>query len=233
MPTNDQTILQLEQYFKFIQTAQNQLAELRPEHYFDVVSYEDERRRLQQDIREYRKKQVAALEILDRYPQRHHLRHFDKLPQFHQDGAYDASVFIMTKFPEGASAEASQLQKVITALEQGIKARGYVPRIAQGPGYHRWLFDNVELFLLGCARGIAIVEDKYLPELNPNVALEWGWMTGMCLDVIFLREKAFEHDRADWTGLRNGEFEWDTPESGITTALGNFLPQRAHAAGQP
>jgi hypothetical protein len=231
VPTVDQTILQLEQYFKFIQTAQTQLAELRPEHYFDVASYEEERRRLQQDIREYRKKQVAALEMLERYPQRHHLRHFEKLSQFHQGGNYDASVFIMTKFPEGAAAEATQLQKVIDALEQGIKARGYVPRIASGPGYHRWLFDNVELFLLGCSHGVAIVEDKYLPELNPNVALEWGWMTGMGRDVLFLREKTFKHDRADWSGLRNAEFEWAYPEAGITAALGNFLPQRAQAAG--
>ncbi len=92
--------------------------------------------------------------------------------------------------------------------------------------YTRWLFGNVELFLLGCARGIAIVEDKYIPELNPNVAIEWGWMTAMGRDVLYLREEGFKHDRADWSGLVNYTFEWDKPKQGIEDAVNKFLPIR-------
>jgi len=84
----------------------------------------------------------------------------------------------------------------------------------------------MELYLLGCARGVAIVEGKYLPELNPNVALEWGWMTGMGREVLFLRESSFKHDRADWGGLLSSSFEWDNCEPAISTAIRGVLPQR-------
>jgi hypothetical protein len=46
--------------------------------------------------------------------------------------------------------------------------------VVKSPSRHEQLWDNVELYLLGCRRGIAIVEDKYLPELNPNVAMDWA-----------------------------------------------------------
>lgn len=71
-----------------------------------------------------------------------------------------------------------QLEAVIQAVRDAVEGCGYIPRIARDNQYHPILWDNVELYLLGCRRGIAIVEDKYLPELNPNVAMEWGWMRG-------------------------------------------------------
>jgi hypothetical protein len=223
MPTYDQTVTQLEQFFKFIQTAQTQLSELRRETYLDDDMYENERRRLQEDIRSSRRKLVTVLEILDRYPPRHHLRHFERLPLFHQTAAYEKSVFIMTKFPDPADPKGAQLQAVIDAVQEEVKQRGFTPRLAQGQPYYRWLFDNVEIYLLGCARGVAIVEDQYLPELNPNVALEWGWMTGMGRQVLFLREKAFQHARADWAGLLSAEFEWKDPRPGVSAAMATFL----------
>lgn len=108
MPTFDQTVTQLEQFFKFIQTAQTQLSELRREHYLDDDMYEGERRRLQEDIRNYRRKLVGVLELLDRYPPRHHSRHSDRLSQFHQIAGYEKSVFIMTKFPDAADPKGVQ-----------------------------------------------------------------------------------------------------------------------------
>jgi hypothetical protein len=228
MPTIDDTITLLERTFRFIQTAQKELDVLK--HYEKQPWYEDERSRLEGEVRNHNKTLVTALETFDRYPGRHS-RHFDKLPQFHQKGTYDASVFIMTKFPDGPSPEAVQLHNIIEAVKAEVQGRGYIPRIAQGPAYHRWLFDNVELFLLGCARGVAIVEDKYLPELNPNVAMEWGWMTGMGRQVLFLREEKFEHVRADWSGLLNAPFDWKDPGPGIAAGLGDFLPVRAAAGG--
>ena len=74
--------------------------------------------------------------------------------------------------------------------------------------------------------GIAIVEDKYIPELNPNVAIEWGWMTGMGREVLYLREEGFDHERADWSGLINYTFEWKDPKKGIESAVTKFLPKR-------
>jgi hypothetical protein len=76
---------------------------------------------------------------------------------------------------------------------------------------------------LGCCRGIAIVEDRYRPELNPNVAMEWGWMKGMGKSVLFLMEETFQHNRADWHGLIAKSFKWDKPKPGICGAIKAFL----------
>jgi hypothetical protein len=86
-----------------------------------------------------------------------------------------------------------QLEAVIQAARDAVQGCGYVSRVAKDIEYHGLLWDNVELFLLGCKRGIAILEDKFLPELNPNVAMEWGWMRGMGL---YLVEKDFKSPRA-------------------------------------
>jgi hypothetical protein len=77
--------------------------------------------------------------------------------------------------------------------------------------------------LLGCKRGIAIVEDKYLPELNPNVAMEWGWMRGMGRNVLYLVEKEFKRQRADWGGLIEAPFDWANPKLGIEKGVRDWL----------
>jgi len=225
MPEIEPTLTQLEQFFRFIQTAQTQLAELRRENYLDDEMYEQQRITFAQQIRAYRNQMAGVLTLLCRYPPQHD-RHFRRLAEFHKEGSFEQSVFIMTKFPDGADPESARLSTLIDIVKNAVTARGYIPRIALGQNYHRWLFDNVELFLLGCARGVAIVEDKYLPELNPNVALEWGWMVGMGRDVLFLREQGFTHARADWAGLITATFDWMDPQPGVSAAMTTFLPQK-------
>jgi len=106
-----------------------------------------------------------------------------------------------------------------------VNACGYTPRIAKRTTYHDWLWDNVELYLLACSRGIAIVEDKYRPELNPNVAMEWGWMRAMGKPVLFLAEQSFAHGRADWDGLIKHRFDWLDPARGTKEAIESWLPR--------
>jgi nucleoside 2-deoxyribosyltransferase len=81
------------------------------------------------------------------------------------------------------------------------------------------VWSNVELYLLGCRYGVAIVEGRYKPELNPNVAMEWGWMRGLGKDVLFLVEKrAHKYVRADWSGLIRQEFSWNAPRQTCSTS---------------
>ena len=156
-----------------------------------------------------------------------HSRHFAKLDTFHSVATFHTSVFIMTKFPEGDSEADAGLTNIINTVSKAIKLSGYYPRIASESDYHQILWDNVELYLLGCGRGIAIVEDKYKPELNPNVAMEWGWMRGMGKDVLFLVEDGFKHHRADWSGLMEHRFAWENPEEGILPAVSKWLTGKA------
>src|SRR5207244_2650331 len=145
-------------------------------------------------------------ELID-FPPRH-LRHFPLLARFWQDGSYDRSVFLMTKFPDPADGKALELQRVIEAVSNSIEGAGFIPRIARSPSnYHPGLWDNVELHLLGCRQGVAIVEDRYLSELNPNVAMEWGWMRSMGKPVLFLLENGFSHFRADLGDLASARLD--------------------------
>jgi hypothetical protein len=154
-----------------------------------------------------------------------HVRHAPLLADFAKQGDYDKSVFIMTKFPDPKNPGVTdpELKKVVDVVRAAVSAKGYVPRVANDYSFHPQLWDNVELHLLCCRQGIAIVEDKVLPELNPNVAMEWGWMRGIGRRVLYLVEKDFKKARADWSGLIESPFDWSDPAPGIDTAVKNFL----------
>jgi hypothetical protein len=224
MPTIKEAVLELEEYFKQIQGFEALKAQLRRESFRDEERYEARKRSYDDEVRKCRREMETILKELDRMPERHHLRHWSKIQEFWQVGKFEESVFIMTKYPDQKDGErATQLQKVIDIVSSGISARGFRPRMASDQVLQRWLWDNVELYLFGCARGVAIVEDRYLKELNPNVAMEWGWMTAMGRDVLFLREASFTHARADWKGLNEFTFDWTDPSAGVNAALDQFL----------
>ena len=132
----------------------------------------------------------------------------------------------MTKFPDEDSVAAIdvELKAVIAEVKAAVDSTNrYTARIASEREYHPLLWDNTELFLLGSKRGIAIVEDKYRPELNPNVAMEWGWLRAMGRRVLYLMEKDFDQSRADWSGLLKKQFDWADPKPGIEAAVQEFL----------
>jgi hypothetical protein len=160
-----------------------------------------------------------------RFPPSHFADHAEKLREFFEAGSYEKSVFIMTKFPESDVGDDAKLKAIIDEVRNTIVDVGLVPRIATFE-YHEELRRNVELYLLGCAKGVAIVEDRCRNELNPNVAFEWGWMKGMGKRVFYLMEEEFAHARADWGGLLNKTFSWDNPVEGIRTALTAWLTER-------
>lgn len=183
---------------------------------------------LKLDIERQRKRLTQVLRDVVAFPPQHG-RHGPLLETFHGAAGYAQSVFVMTKFPApgGSSPADQQLGKVIQAVRDAVKGvgQGHVARLASDQQYHGILWDNVELYLLGCSRGIAIVEDRYQPELNPNVAMEWGWMRGMGRNVLYLVEKNFKQQRADWGGLIEAHFDWDDPAPGITAAVQAWLPK--------
>jgi hypothetical protein len=233
MPTIEKTLKALENWFLSIQGYTAERDKLRPESFLDEEDYYERKRRLDDDIRDGYKKMKTIVERYEREPERHFLRHSPKFDDFYKGGVYSENVFIMTKYPVVGEPGAPELQAVIDAVVAGISKRHYKPRVANTAVLHRWLWDNVELYLLGCARGVAIVEDKYAAELNPNVAMEWGWMIGMLRDVLFLREENFKHIRADWSGLGESTFDWANPVVGIEQALDKFLPVRPAPPAPP
>jgi hypothetical protein len=211
---------------------ENNLEQLRHSGLSPAKEYEV-RGDVTKSIEKHREWCRAELRSLVAFPP-HHIRHFSELTDFWSDGDYEHSVFLMTKFPDpGDGPKADQLQNVIDVVKAAVRKADFVPRIAQFPSIHPGLWDNVELHLVGCRQGIAIVEDQYLAELNPNVAMEWGWMRGMGKPVLFLAEEGFKHDRADLGDLLKQRFKWTDPQPGIDAAVGPWLEQEKRRFTRP
>jgi hypothetical protein len=155
----------------------------------------------------------------------HHDRHQKFIEEFHKTAPFEKSVFIMSKFPDPNKPDQrdAELTKVIKTVQDAVTRCRFTPRVAFDKDYYPGLWENVELYLLGSSRGIAIVEDCYKPELNPNVAMEWGWMRGMGRNVLFLVEEKFNKKRADWSGLIEYPFEWAEPAKAIPAAVHKWL----------
>lgn len=180
--------------------------------------------RIDAQIQQLEGDRLAALHDLVSYPP-DFLPYKPALANFWGQTPAQRSVFIMTKYPDGADAQLDQqLQAVIDTVVAAVTARGYHPHLAIKKKLHANLWENVECHMLGCARGIAIVEDRFNPKLNPNVAMEWGWMRAMRRPVTYLVEKAVAVVPADVAGLIQSRFDWLDPQADIPQRVAQDLP---------
>jgi hypothetical protein len=220
----DQALRDLEYYIKVQSSYQKELETLNSMLVSDEIQ-NDRLGELRDSILKANSKCKQMLEMLIEFPPRH-IRHFNMLKEFWKHGSYDKSVFIITKFPNesGDQIKNEQLERVLNTVSKAVEACGCTPRVARFPNnYHLSLWDNVELHMLGSGRGVAVVQDKYTDELNPNVMMEWGWMRGMGKRVFFLLEKDFRNFRADLGDLLSETFTWDSPEIAVEKGITGFL----------
>jgi hypothetical protein len=151
----------------------------------------------------------------------------DSLEKFHTIASYERSIFIMTKYPNPdlrqQTDEDRKLERIIALVQGAIEKRGFIGRLASDKRYQDTVWSNIEVYLLGCSKGVAIVENKYGPDVNPNIAMEWGWMRSAKKDVLYLLEGDFKNERADFTGFLSESFSWDFPEEYIKAAIGRWL----------
>ena len=224
MPTRSATIAEIQYLLDNQSESEAKLSNLNPERFRDDALYLKHRRKLEQQLDAIRQDIGDALESYAFFPQRHYERHNLHLNEFWDGGQFEKNVFIMTRFPQTGTPGANELETVIQHVRDKVTAMGYVPRVASDKKYHDWLWDNVELYMLGCKYGVAILEDKCAQELNPNVAMEWGWMLGMGRRVLMLREHDFDQLRADWAGRLESKFDWNNPIAAIQEAIEELLP---------
>jgi hypothetical protein len=105
--------------------------------------------------------------------------------------------------------DVSLLEDIWSVVDRTVGAYGLKARRADKKSYHDQLWENVCIYMLGSRYGMAILEDRVAAELNPNVALEYGFMRAMSRQVALLREIRFKHTRADLTGKLAISFEID------------------------
>ena len=142
----------------------------------------------------------------------------------------------MTKYCDGVNTVLdAQLQAVIDTVKDAVAASGYHPQLAADAKFHQNLWENVEFLMLACARGIAIVEDRFNPKLNPNVAMEWGWMRAMKKPVLYLVEKSVPASQipADVLGLIQARFDWDKPTDDIPKLVAAELSAALASSSSP
>lgn len=192
------------------------------------ATYDENREFLTKAVQHWDGRINAAVEELTQYPP-HLSEFFANVESFQRIAPYDSSVFIMTAYPAGNNPEKdTELQQVIDALCDSLRESGLCPRLGKNGIHHDWIWGNTVVGMLGSRYGIAILEDRYRDELNPNVAMELGWMLALKRDVLVLKEKAFKHNRADWLGRIVAEFRWDKVQEDIPTAIRDWLqpPER-------
>jgi hypothetical protein len=185
-------------------------------------------RRVDIEVEMLEKDRMDVLQDLVKFPP-HHLQYAALLEKFRETTTtpYRLRVFIMTKYCDGADAKLdAQLQNVINTVKAAVQAEAYHPYLAAETKLHDNVWENVECLMLACARGIAIVENRFNPKLNPNVAMEWGWMRAMKKPVLYLIEKAVtaEQIQPDVMGLIRSRFDWDNPEADIPRLIAEDLP---------
>jgi hypothetical protein len=118
-----------------------------------------------------------------------------------EEHSYESSVFVMMKFPDGLPENHAKLvNRIYEVIASALGAYGLVARRADKKQYEPDLWNNLCDYMLGCHFGLAVLEDSGANEMNPNVALEYGFMKALNKEVGLLREKNFKHDRADLIG---------------------------------
>lgn len=230
MPTIDTTINRLRGDFEMLFRLQERRT-TEPANYDNAAERAEALARIDAQIRWYEDTIRGHLAKLVQFPPQHAGLQAAVDRYLDVSVRSDDFVFVMTKYPNNPphGENDEQLARIIAAVKEAIVTRGYTPRLAgEPPRYLAGLWENIEVHLLCCARAIAIVENRFKPELNPNVAMEWGWMRAMRPNsILFLIDDAYATPPVDTQGFIKDRFAWDDPVPGIQRAIENFLPRRA------
>jgi hypothetical protein len=130
--------------------------------------------------------------------------------QFCDNSPFERNVFVMMKFPDKRSMKASHLRllnDIWDAIRDEAARFGLMAHRADQRNYHDQLWENICVHIIGCKYGIAVLEDDVASELNPNVALEYGFMKALDHPVALFRSSDFQHGRADLSGKLAKEFD--------------------------
>lgn len=130
-------------------------------------------------------------------------------------GEHDPSktILIMMKFSGGEPSGDRKLEDLFNTIKLELDRYGLTVARADEKYYSSYLWENVQIYMSGCDYGIAVLENLYSDEMNPNVALEYGYMLAKGKRVLLLKEKSFKNIRGDLIGTLWQEFEFGDSES--------------------
>lgn len=138
---------------------------------------------------------------------------------------YDRNVFLMTRFDPGNRL----LVQLDVELRRVLREHGFDPVRADDKMYmpDRNLWNNVCVYMLCSHQGVAILEDRVANELNPNVALEYGFMRALNKRTLLLADSGFRNLRADIIGTLRETFDITDIEATVEPALERWIAEIA------
>ncbi len=125
---------------------------------------------------------------------------------------YRRNVFIMTRF-----APQLNLDETVKSVRDIMGGKGYSAIKANDKSYtgtgDRNLWNNVCVYMIGCSKGIAILENAAGDEFNPNIAIEYGFMRALNKPVLVLVDRNFQKISADIGGIIYERFDLANKDS--------------------
>lgn len=133
---------------------------------------------------------------------------------------YEHNVFLMMRF--GSEEPIVELVNTIrtTLAEYGLHVHRADDRTFS---QRRDMWDNVCIYMLCCRHGIAILEDHYVHEFNANVALEYGFMVALNKQPLLLKDRGFNHLKADIMGKLYNSFDIAQAQTSLKGPLVSWL----------
>ena len=97
-------------------------------------------------------------------------------------------------------SENTQLGSVAQAIRDAGHEAGINVVRADDKEYAPELWDNVAVYMHGCVAGIAVFEEINERQINPNIALECGFLMCQHKPVLLLKDKAMKDLPSDIIG---------------------------------
>ncbi|MBP2377029.1 hypothetical protein JOF42_000524 [Microbacterium phyllosphaerae] len=165
-------------------------------------------------------KEVETMNTLEKLGDFQHVRHLEPyLRAFLEDHPEPSrNVFIMMRF--GATPQMKQIHDAIVA---GLAEHGMNAVRADDRDYTGELWSNIEVYLTGCAYGIAVFEDIEQRDYNPNVSLELGYLMGRGKRTLLLKEKRLPNMPSDVVHRLYKEFDGFDIDNSIKREVGTWI----------
>jgi hypothetical protein len=106
------------------------------------------------------------------------------------------NVFVMMKFDK----ENEDLNEIYGTIKEILPLYDLNVLRADERYYTDQLWDNVRTYMLCCSYGVAVLENIVANEFNPNVGLEYGFMSALNRPTMVLVDDRFRNMRADIIG---------------------------------
>jgi hypothetical protein len=126
--------------------------------------------------------------------------------------------FIMMKFGKTKTHD-----RIVSCIKKTLAMYGITGIRSDDKQYHDDVFYNIQVYLYGCAFGVAVFERLEADQFNPNVSLEVGHMIAQRKPVCLLKDQTLETLQADLLGKIYRKFDPQDPEGTIQPELSRWL----------